>query len=76
MDVRLTVSMGGKQSGAEEMDHSRDQEGMIELIELDAAVLGTCPVIHQCCVVVGRLKLLLEVGSVLDEMYLVAEMEV
>ena len=36
-----------------------------------AAVLGACPVIHHCCEVVGGLKLLLEVGSVLDEMFLV-----
>ena len=68
--------MTGKQSGAEEIEHSRDQEGIIQLVELDAAVLGARPGIHQCCEVVGRLKLLVEVGSVLDEMFLVVELEV
>ena len=47
----------------------------IKLVELDAVVLGASPGIHQCCEVVGRLKLLVEVGSVLDEMFLVVELE-
>ena len=68
--------MGGKQSGAEEIEHSRDQEEMVQLIALDGAVLGPCRKIHHSCVVVGGLKLWVELGSVLNEMYLVAEMEV
>ena len=65
--------MGGKQSGAEEIEHSRDQE---EMVALDEAVLGPCRRIHHSCVVVGGLKLLVELGSVLNEIYLVAEIEV
>ena len=65
----------GKQSGTEEIEHSRDQEGMIQLVELDVVVLGARHGIHQRCEVVGGLKLLVEVGSVLDEMFLVVELE-
>ena len=68
--------MEGKRSGAEEIERSRDQEEMVQLVALDEAVLGPCHRIHHSCAVVGGLKLLVELGSVLNEMHLVAEMEV
>ena len=68
--------MEGKWSGAEEIERSRDQEEMVQLVTLDEAVLGPCRRIHHCSAVVGGLKLLVELGSVLNEIHLVAEMEV
>ena len=68
--------MGGKHSAAEEIEHSRDQEEMVQLVALDEAVLCPCHRIHHCSAVVGGLKLLVELGSLLNEIYLVAEMEV
>ena len=53
------------------MEHSREG-GMVQLVGLEAAVLGAFPRAHHCCIVVGGLGLLVELGTVLENIEMLA----
>ena len=53
------------------MEHSREG-GMVQLVGLEAAVLGAFPRAHHCCIVVGGLGLLVELGTVLENTEMLA----
>ena len=53
------------------MGHSREG-GIVQLVRLNAAVLGAFPGTHCCCIVVGGSGLLVELGTVQENTEMLA----